>query len=326
MLIEHARINALLEQFQINRQDAANFFMYGDSLNTVLIILLLSCFGAWLAVKIIFDPIKTAAAQMQKISQGHINLRASAEGYDEISQIGKAFNALTDEFEKAQKTRDEFVSDVSHELKTPLSSMKVLSESILHMRDVPEATIKEFLQDINSEIDRMTFIVNDLLTLIKLDMKETKLNSAQTKINEMLLDALKRLLPLAKEKNIRLTFEELKNVTASVDEMKMSLAVSNVIENAIKYTYKGGVVRVTLDADHAFFFVTVTDTGIGIPESEFENIFTRFYRIDKTRDRETGGTGLGLAITRSIALLHNGAVRVASRENEGSTFILRIPL
>lgn len=290
------------------------------------VILAFSLLAASAVVKAIFDPFKTVAAQMQKISQGHINLRARVSGHDEISQIGRAFNALTDNFDQTLKTREEFVSNVSHELKTPLSSMKVLSESILHLKNAPEATIKEFLRDINSEIDRMTSIVDDLLTLIKLDAKEAKLESAPVNINEMILGVLKRLLPLAKKKDIRLTFEELKTVTAPADEAKLAPAVSNIIENAIKYTFAGGVVKVTLDADHAFFFITVTDTGVGIPENEFENIFTRFYRIDKTRDRETGGTGLGLSITRSVVLLHNGAVRVASRENEGSTFIVRLPL
>ena len=123
-----------------------------------------------------------------------------------------------------------------------------------------------------------------------------------------------------------LIFESIREVTADVDEMKLSLAITNLVENAIKYNMEDGWVRVTLDADHKFFYLKVQDSGIGIPEDVQDRIFERFYRVDKARSRETGGSGLGLAITRNVVLMHKGAIKLSSKEGEGSTFTLRIPL
>ena len=131
---------------------------------------------------------------------------------------------------------------------------------------------------------------------------------------------------MAKDKNISLHWEALKEVHAAVDEMKFSLAISNLVDNAVKYTPENGTVRVTLDADHQNAFITVADTGIGIPEDEVNRIFERFYRVDKTRDRETGGTGLGLSITHTTIMMHNGSIKVNSKEEEGTTILVRIPL
>ena len=125
---------------------------------------------------------------------------------------------------------------------------------------------------------------------------------------------------------MELIFESIREVTADVDEMKLSLAITNLVENAIKYNMEEGWVRVTLDADHKFFYLKVQDSGIGIPEDVQDRIFERFYRVDKARSRETGGSGLGLAITRNVVLMHKGAIKLSSKEGEGSTFTLRIPL
>ena len=125
---------------------------------------------------------------------------------------------------------------------------------------------------------------------------------------------------------MELIFESIREVTADVDEMKLSLAITNLVENASKYNMEEGWVRVTLDADHKFFYLKVQDSGIGIPEDVQDRIFERFYRVDKARSRETGGSGLGLAITRNVVLMHKGAIKLSSKEGEGSTFTLRIPL
>ena len=145
-------------------------------------------------------------------------------------------------------------------------------------------------------------------------------------MNLLVQEVIKRLLPLAEHNKITLTYEQSQDVVAQVDATKLTLAVSNLVENAIKYTDEGGSVKVTLDCDHQNAFLTVTDTGIGMAEEELGKIFDRFYRIDKTRDRQTGGTGLGLSITHSTVLLHDGSIKVSSKENEGTTFVVRIPL
>lgn len=276
--------------------------------------------------QLIIDPLKNILKGVKKMSEGHLDVRLNVAGRDEFSEMATAFNKMSEKLEQVEMTRQEFVSNVSHELKTPLSSIKVLSDSITAQENVPIEMYQEFLQDISSEVDRMANIIDDLLTLVKLGQKEASLNIKKTDINKLTEDILKRLCPIAEQKNIELLYEDVRKVVVQADEMKISLAVSNLVENAIKYTKDGGMVKVIVDADHRDAFITVQDTGIGIQEDEHGKIFTRFYRVDKTRDRETGGTGLGLAITHSTILLHHGSIRLASKENLGSTFTVRLPI
>ena len=173
---------------------------------------------------------------------------------------------------------------------------------------------------------RMTKIINDLLSMVKMDKNTSQVEVVNTSINDLLEQLLKRLRPIAAERNIELIYESYRPVMADIDETKMSIALNNLIENAIKYNYDDGWVRVTLNADHKFFYVTVQDSGVGIPEDVQDNVFERFYRVDKARSRDTGGTGLGLSLTRSAVLLHRGSIKLYSKEKEGTTFTVRIPL
>ncbi|MDR1560627.1 MAG: cell wall metabolism sensor histidine kinase WalK [Clostridiales bacterium] len=276
--------------------------------------------------QVLIDPLSSIVSVVQKMSDGHLDQRIKISGRDEYAKLGHAFNDMAEKLEKVDNTRQEFVSNVSHELKTPLSSIKVLSESILLQNDAPLLMYREFLRDINSEVDRMTRVVTDLLQLVKLDQGELGLNIQTTNINRMVSDILKRLGPLAERKEIKLIFEDVREVVIEADEMKITSTISNLLDNAVKYTPNGGTVKTTVDADHQNAFITVSDTGIGIKEEDQGKIFDRFYRVDKTRDRETGGTGLGLAITYSTVRLHHGSIRVISKENEGSLFIVRLPI
>ncbi len=216
---------------------------------------------------------------------------------------------------------------MAHELKTPLASIKVLADSI-NMN--PEATLdqyKDFMKDISEEIDRENNIISDLLTLVVLDNKVEDLNIAETNINELLELVIRRLDPIADKNHVELSFDGFRTVIAEVDSTKMTLLLTNIIENAIKYNKpEGGWVRVSLNADQKYFYITISDSGIGIPEDEIDHIFERFYRVDKSHSREIGGTGLGLAIAKSIIVMHHGAVRVSSKVGKGSTFSIRIPL
>jgi len=295
----------------------------------VLMTVLLSALVAVLVFffsQLLIDPLRKILAVVKKMADGHLHQRVALEGHDEFAELGSAFNDMTTKLENVEMTRQEFVSNVSHELKTPLSSMKVLSESLLLQEDVPSEVYREFLSDITSEVDRMTAIVNELLTLVRLDQPEPVMNVKPVKINQMIEDILKRLYPLAEQKNIELLFEDVRPVVIDADEMKLSLAVSNLVENGIKYTPDGGTVKIISDADHQNAFITVQDTGLGISEEDQQKVFIRFYRVDKTRDRHTGGTGLGLSITHKTVLLHNGSIRLISKENEGSSFIIRLPI
>jgi len=278
--------------------------------------------------KVFTEPVKSLIGIIKEMSEGHFERRANVtqKPHTELVDLANACNQMADQLEMVESSRQQFVSNVSHELKTPLSSVKVLSESILLMEDVPKEMYVEFLHDINSEVDRMTAIINDLLTLVKLDQKEIPLNFKEVDLNQMMAGIVKRLQPLAEDKGVILETDYLKEITADADEMKLSLAISNLADNAIKYTPEGGRVKITLDADHQHAFITVADTGIGIPEDEVNRVFERFYRVDKTRDRETGGTGLGLSITHAAIMMHKGSIKVNSKEEEGTTILVRIPL
>ena len=145
-------------------------------------------------------------------------------------------------------------------------------------------------------------------------------------VNDLLEKLLKRLRPIAATRNIEVIYESYRPVMADIDEVKMSIALNNLIENAVKYNYDDGWVRVTLNAYHKFFYVKIEDSGVGIPDEFQDKVFERFYRVDKARSRETGGTGLGLALTRNVVLLHRGSIKLYSKEKEGTTFTVRIPL
>ena len=273
-------------------------------------------------------PMRHILSATQKISEGRLEERVSLKTKDEFNDLGLAINDMTDKLAKVETARQEFVSNVSHELKTPLSSIKVLSESLVHQDNVDAAVYKEFLIDINSEVDRMTSIVNELLTLVRLDEAELPLNVSIFDFNKMLAGVIKRLKPLAEQREVSIEFIELRQINIEADEMKISLAISNLVENAIKYNNPGGHVKILLDADNKSAFVTIEDDGMGISEENQASVFARFFRVDKGRGRETGvgGTGLGLAITHKTILLHKGSIKLASEEGEGSTFTVRIPL
>jgi len=229
--------------------------------------------------------------------------------------------------QELESSRQEFVSNVSHELKTPITSIRVLADSLMGMEDAPVELYREFMADISDEIDRENQIIEDLLTLVRMDKSaESQMNISQVHINHELEMILKRLRPIAKRSNVELILESIREVTADVDKVKLNLAVTNLVENAIKYNIDSGWVRVTLDADHKYFYVKVADSGIGIPEDSVDHIFERFFRVDKARSREVGGTGLGLSITKNVIQMHHGVIDVESTPGEGTTFSMRIPL
>lgn len=275
---------------------------------------------------ILVRPFQKVTRSIEDITDGYLDENISVPDYLETELITDAFNKMLARVRTLDESRQEFVSNVSHELKTPLASMKVLADSLNAQEDVPVEVYKEFMQDITEEIDRENQIITDLLSLVKLDKKAADLNIASININDLLELILKRLRPIAATKNVELILDSFRPVNAEVDETKLTLAISNLVENAIKYNVEGGWVRVSLNADHKYFYVTVADSGIGIPKESLDHIFERFYRVDKSHSREIGGTGLGLAIARSAIVMHRGAIKVYSKENEGTTFSVRIPL
>jgi signal transduction histidine kinase len=281
--------------------------------------------GVLLAIQLV-KPFHKMSQSIEMIQTGYGEDALVVNDYTETIQICEKFNRMLERLKVLDESRQEFVSNVSHELKTPLTSMKVLADSINSMGDAPVELYKEFMADIGNEVDRETKIINDLLSLVKMDKSAGDLNLSSVNINELLEQILKRLKPIADKQKVELVLESFRPVTADVDEVKITLAITNLVENAIKYNKPEGWVHVSLNADHQYFYLKVEDSGIGIPEDSLEHIYERFYRVDKSHSREIGGTGLGLAITRNAILMHRGAIKVFSTEGEGTIFNVRIPL
>ena len=281
---------------------------------------------SWITSRILVKPFEQVTASIRAVKDGFEAEAIDVSDYLETEHIITAFNELLNRMRALDESRQEFVSNVSHELKTPITSMKVLADSLITQKDVPLEVYQEFMTDIAAEIEREDKIISDLLSLVKMDRTAADLNISQVDMNELVELIMKRLRPIAMKRDVQLVYESIRPVTATVDEVKITQAISNLVENAIKYNKEHGFVKVTLDADHQFFTVKVEDSGIGIPQDALENIYERFYRVDKSRSREIGGTGLGLSITKSAILKHRGSIKVSSTEGEGTDFTVKIPL
>ena len=271
-------------------------------------------------------PFRRLTKSIKDVQDGYEADFISVNSYSETETMSAACDEMLRRLQTLDESRQEFVSNVSHELKTPLTSMKVLADSLMGQEDIPVELYREFMTDIGAEIDRENKIINDLLSLVKMDKSAGNINITSVQLNELLARIMKRLRPIAQKQNVELVMESFRPVVAEVDEVKLTLALTNLIENAIKYNNPNGWVHVSLNADHQNFFVTVEDNGIGIPKEAQNRIFERFYRVDKSHSREIGGTGLGLAIARNAIIMHRGAIKVHSMEGEGTTFTVRIPL
>ena len=314
-------VSASLDAITDNRE------VLQDSVGLILTIALVMIILLAVVLSNMFvHPFRRLTKKINAVTAEHIEDDIVEKSYTETEQIAGAFNQLLGKIKILDESRQEFVSNVSHELKTPLTSMKVLADSLVQMPDVPVEYYREFMEDISAEIDRENAIIADLLTMVKLDKTQAEMNIQPHNINELLELILKRLRPIAEKQNIEMVLESFREVTAEVDEVKLTLALTNFVENAIKYNKENGWVHVSLDANHKFFFVKVIDSGCGIPEEAQEHIFERFYRVDKSHSREIGGTGLGLAIAKNIVLMHKGIIEISSVVDEGTTITVRIPL
>lgn len=295
------------------------------------IFILTATVGLILAASIIISyfivrPIRKITVSIEGVSEGYDDEVLHVNTYTETQLLSEAFNKMLGRLKKIDDSRQEFVSNVSHELKTPLTSMKVLADSLVAMPDAPVELYREFMCDIALEIDRENEIINDLLALVKMDKSAQTLTIHTININNLIETILKRLKPIADQKNIELVLDSFQPVLAEIDEVKMTLAVSNLIENAVKYNRNDGWVHITLNSDQKYFYITVSDSGMGIPQEDQDQIFERFYRVDKSHSREISGTGLGLSIARNAIISHRGSIKLHSAPGEGSTFTLRVPL
>lgn len=295
--------------------------------NLILVALCAIIIGVALAAtRLLVKPLVQLSNAIDNIREGFLQEEIPASPYKEVMQIREAFDHMFSRMKALDDSRSEFVSNVSHELKTPITSIKVLAESLTSGDDVPVEIYREFMEDIVVEVDREDKIINNLLSLVKMDKAGVNLCIEKVDIDLLLEDIIKRLAPIAQKAHVEIIYETVRGVVAEVDPTKLALAFSNIIENGIKYNLEGGSVKVILDAEPLMFTVTVSDTGVGIGAEDLPNIFERFYRADKSHSREIGGTGLGLAIARGAIIMHKGAIKVDSEPSVGTVFTIKIPI
>ena len=268
--------------------------------------------------------VQERSASRRIVAGGDYRCRRPTSGTDELAELGNEFNELTERLEDTERQRQQFVADASHELKTPLASIRLLSDSIVQTENMDVDTIREFVTDIGNEAERLQRTTEKLLALTRLD-DDSQVGPEPVDVKQVALDALVLLRPLASERQVHITsfLDAGCGALSTVDDMFH--IVFNLIENAIKYNVSGGTVNVTLHAVEETVVFTVEDTGIGIPESERFNIFNRFYRVDKARSREAGGSGLGLSIVHDAVRAHGGSIAVGPNQPQGSRFIVSFP-
>ena len=269
-------------------------------------------------------PIVELTHAIRRMGKQGSGVRVKVHGQGEVAELGRAFNRMSEQIEAHDRVRDEFVSNASHELKTPLATMKLLSESILYEENPDPAEMRELFEDVNHEVDRMSNVITDLLRLVQFDEGQPLLHRENVDLKDIAERVVSRLKPLAENKGIALNFTG-SSAMIFGEERQIEQAVVNLIENAVKYTDAGHVdaaVKQTVSEAQ----LIVKDTGIGIPEDAIPHLFERFYRVDKARSRGTGGTGLGLAIVERIITLHGGFITVESELGHGSTFTVHLPL
>ncbi len=302
-------------------RDLENQAFFLISIVTVFVLV-----GGFFLSTLLVRPFREVTHAIEDVTDGYLDEAISVPDYTETESIIGAFNNMLARVRALDNSRNEFVSNVSHELKTPLTSMKVLADSLNGMDNVPVELYQEFMADITQEIDRENNIITSLLAMVRMDKKAAPMNFERIEIGGLLERVIKRLRPIAEKRGISILMEKYRPVMADVDEMKLSLAFSNLIENAVKYNRDDGWVSVSLKSDVKYFYVSVEDSGLGIPEDQIDHIFERFYRGDKSHSTTIEGTGLGLAITRSAITLHRGIIKVQSKVDVGTTFMVRIPI
>jgi signal transduction histidine kinase len=279
-----------------------------------------------LMADIIFRPIERMKEAVIAFGKGKYDTKLKTIGNDEIGDLGAAFNSMASQISMVEENRRTFVSNVSHELRTPMTSLRIISTSLLQEEHWDEAIYRDFLKDIDTETERLNNIIDSLLYLVSIEQVEKKLDLQNTSLNYLVAVVVKKLYPLAKQKNIELIIDDANVVSSVLDQGMMQQCIINLVSNGIKYTPEDGSVTVRISKDMGQVWISIIDTGIGIPKKDLDNIFDRFYRVDEARARSTGGTGLGLSIARQIASLHDGYIDVESTVDVGTTFSIVLPI
>ena len=301
---------ALLETLQDN--------LLSISVGVALLVLTLSAAVS----RSITRRLESLQTAIRGVREGAYNQRAVLSGHDEFTQIAGEFNDLVDRLQETESARRQFVSDASHELKTPLAAIRLLTDSILQNENIDNDTAREFVSDIGQEAERLSRITEDLLRLTRLDSGVTEKPSL-IQVGPVLDRVVRMLRPVADEKAIDV--ETIGDASVVATEGELHQILYNLAENAIKYNRQGGFVRVRVTSGEEITTITVEDNGIGIPAEDLTHVFERFYRVDKARSRAAGGTGLGLSIVRDTVSRRGGDIWAENIPEGGTRFIVKLP-
>jgi heavy metal sensor kinase len=289
------------------------------------IILVLGSLGGWILARRSLSPIGYIASKAQSITSESLGERLTLRGTnDEMDELIRTINGMIARLESSFKRMAEFTADASHELKTPICAMRGEAEVLL-LKERKCEEYQEGLAHFIEQFDHLNQLINDLILLSKFDTTQVELQRDPLRLDLLIQDLSHLFQVFAGQKNIALEIGTLEEVTVMGDKVRLQQLFTNLIDNAIKYTPKGSI-HVTVEKNESAGLVRIQDTGMGIPKEEQVKIFKRFYRVDKSRSRETGGVGLGLSIAEWIANAHHGRIEVDSELNQGSTFTVYLPV
>ena len=297
----------------------------GNLLAAFPILLVLGSLGGWVLARRSLSPIGYIASKAERITSNSLNERLATRGTDdEMDHLIRTINEMIARLENSFKRIAEFTADASHELKTPICALRGEAEVLLSRGRTPEE-YQEGLAHFIERFDYLNRMINDLILLSKFDSSQVELKMASLRLDLLVQDIGNLFRILAEQKGIHLQMDRIQEVTIMGDKVRLQQLFTNLIDNAIKYTFEGSI-RITVEKDQQNAVVHVMDTGIGIAQGEKEKIFKRFYRVDKSRSQESGGVGLGLSIAEWIVHAHRGRIEVESELNRGSTLTVHLPL
>jgi len=299
--------------------------MQSTLLNISLILAVFSVVAVLLIIWSVMHRVTSIIKAIKSVREGEYSYRISMNGYDELALLSDEFNSLADRLHETDEVRRRFVADASHELKTPLASIRLLSDSILQNEDIERDTVKEFIGDIGSEAERLARTTEKLMTLTRLD---SNIPNDKTKVDvrSAVIATLRMLKPLADSRGLMIIPELDEGCTILATDDTIHQVIFNLVENAIKYNKPEGSVFIRLEVIDGTVVLTVDDTGVGVPDVDLPHIFERFYRVDKARSREAGGSGLGLAIVQATVNDLGGKVTAERRDDGGMRFQARFAL
>jgi signal transduction histidine kinase len=296
-----------------------------DLANQVMIISVIACaiaiYLSFMLGRKLSKPIEELTLASEEILKGKLDTKVDIVRKDEIGQLADTFNKMSQELYKTDTNRRRFISDVSHELKTPLTSIKVLIESLIDSRN-DTATYDEYLGDINGEIDRLSLLVKSLLTLTRLE--EVALSRENISICDEVAGIIKLYKPFAEQHEIQLINNCNDSIQIYADKSKLREILVNLVDNSIKYGRSGGYVEISCNKSVDMVELSIVDNGNGIPAKDIDSIFDIFYRVDESRTRETGGSGIGLYLVKKLVELHGWSIKVSSQPKVKTEFVIEI--